>query len=118
MSLDDDIARVAALRGKPVANYVEAERDRRRIHSSQVRDLFKMASKGDMRAYDALPRRSRLILSELPINASAVKYRALLAHMQSETGLVEAVRDCLPGIVRDWVLDHYGRDHPGARRLT
>lgn len=124
MSLEDDIARLAALRGKPAANYTaEAQRmarEARRVHSSEVVSVFRMMAdtRSDFRAYDALPRASRLMLRELPVNASAVKYADLLIRMESERSLIDAIRDHLPGVVRHWLLDHYGSSHPGTRRLA
>lgn len=123
-TLEDDLARIAALRGRPVENYIaEAKRldgRQRGVHSSQLVDLFRLDGdyRREMRAYDRLPPRSRLVLSEAPICPSASKYADLLARSGDEVFLIDALRDCLPGIVRNWALDHFGRDHPSARRLA
>lgn len=123
--LDDEIARIAALRGRPAdtANYVtEAraiQRRARQIHSSEIRGLFSMPETGDdLRVFDRLPRRSQMVLAELPINASSGKYADLLLRIRDEAALIDAVRDQLPGIMRDWLLDHFGRGHPSARKLA
>lgn len=129
MTEDDDadltaaIAAAARRRGVDPANYqVESQaldRASRRIHASEIRNLFKVPNdpRADFRAYDALPARSRVVLSELPINASAAKYADLLVRMRDEAALIEAVRDVLPMVVRDWIVDHYGRGHPRLTRL-
>lgn len=121
--LQDDIARIAALRGRPAANYVaEAERlDRagRRIAASEITDLFNVPAdvRLDFRAFDRLPAKSREALRELPINASAVKYADLLMRMGQEVGLIYAVHAELGDIVKNWVVRHFGATHPRARRL-
>ncbi len=118
--LADDIARIAALRGRPVADYERIDREQRRISAAQVRGIFLVPNNraGEFRAYDELPERSRMVLSELPVNASAIYYRQLLSQIRDENALIRAVRDVLPGVLRDWVLDHYGRNHPSARKLA
>lgn len=118
--LAGEIARIAALRGKSIANYEQIDRESRRLTATQVRAIFRVPdnSRGELRAYDALPERSRMVLSDLPINASAMNYAQLLRQIRDEGALIRAVRDVLPGVLRDWVLDHYGRNHPSTRKLA
>lgn len=124
MSVEADIAPIAALRGKPVANYIaEAKRletEGRRISAAEINDLFRMGDdrKREMDEYDHLPSRSRTVLAEAPICPSALKYAMLLGRCRNEGFLIDAVRDCLPGIVRNWVLDHFDPTHPSARKLA
>lgn len=118
-----DIARIAAMRGKPAANYVEEQRAlqsaSRRISAGEIRAMFVMPKdqRAEFMAWDALPRRSRMVLSDLPLCPSATKYADMLVRVQDEDGLITVIRGMLPTIVRDWVMDHYGRGHPSVRRL-
>lgn len=119
MSLEADIARIAAMRGKLARNYqVRA----RQVHSSEVRGLFRMAESEagdvDLRAFDALPKASRRALSQLPLQASALKYAELLLRTGDEDCLIDALEDQAPGIIHDWAMRHYGPDHPTARKLA
>lgn len=113
-----DIARIAALRGKPVADYLAADLRHRRINVEQVRAIFQVpeAPLAEFRAWERLPRRSRMVLMELPLQTSAQRYSNLLSQIRDERALLDAVADVLPDMVRAWVLRHYGQDHPGARR--
>lgn len=121
--LQADITRIAALRGRPAANYVaEAERiDRqgRRVTAGEIVDLFQVPGdvRLDFRAFDRLPEKSREALRELPLNASAVKYADMLVRMGQEAGLIYALHAELGDIVKNWVLRHFGATHPRARRL-
>lgn len=113
-----DIARIAALRGKPVAGYLAADRLNRRISADHVRGIFQVpeAPLAEFRAWERLPARSRMALMELPLQTSAQRYSNLLSLIRDEQVLLEAVNDVLPDMVRAWLLRHYGRDHPGAGR--
>jgi hypothetical protein len=124
-TLGQDIARIAALRGsRPVENYIaetqEIDLRKRTVSAAEVRSLFRLdANIGrDLKIYDRLPSRSRMVIAEAPICMSATKYADLLMRMRDEEALIEAVRDQLPGAVRNWVLDHFGPKHPSARRLA
>jgi len=125
-TLEDDIARVAALRGKTglAQNYVQEarsiERRGRGASASEIRDLFAIPDgreRADIRVYDHLPPRSRRLLQDVPINASAEKYADLLDRMRDESCLISAVQDCLPAVVHDWVVKHYGLSHPSAAKV-
>lgn len=113
-----DIARIAALRGKPVDTYLAADLRNRRINETQVRGIFQVpnAPIAEFRAWERLPAQSRRVLMELPLQTSAQRYSNLLSQIRDERALIEAITDVLPDMVRAWLLRHYGRDHPGAGR--
>ena len=123
MSEHDDIARIAALRGRPAANYLTGQHalnvQARAISPVEIIDLFVNAvePRHDLRVFDALPRGSRELLVELPFCASAAKYADLLARVGDEAALIATVRAYVPTVAREWVRRHYGPAHPTMRRL-
>jgi len=118
--LADDIARIAALRGRHVANYEQIERDRRKVSHAEIVGLFRVpdAMYDEMREFDRLPATSRQALSNLPLNASAIRYKALLNRARDERGLIRVIAMVLPEVVHGWVKRHYGTDHPTTRKET
>lgn len=120
MALDDDIARIAALRGKPANYYTERQADRARsIPPETLTHLFTLSQdwRREQAVYDHLPARSREYISEciLPINAQW--WDSLLDHYGAEEEIISLVEAQMPGRRRDWIRKHYGRGHPGLRRL-
>lgn len=120
MSLESDIARIAALRGKPVNYYTERPAERvRGIPPETIGHLFALSQdwRREQRVYDRLPARSREYISEavLPINAQW--WHSLLDQYGAEEEIISLVEAQMPGRRRDWIRKHYGRDHPGLRRL-
>ncbi len=122
--LTSDIARIAALRGKPVANYNLAAQAyaeaRRRVDPAEVFGLFRLPDmpSRECAMVDVLPARSRALIKESPLAISSLKYADLLQRVGDETSVVDAVRAYMPQVVAGWIRDHYGRTHPSLRRLS
>lgn len=118
--LDDDIARIAALRGKPVNYYTERQDARRRsIPPETIHHLFVLSPdwRREQHVYDHLPARSREYISESVLPLNAQWWDALLDQYGGEEEIIGLVEAQMPGRRRDWIRKHYGRDHPGLRRL-
>lgn len=120
--LDDEIARIAALRGKPVNYYTEraeARREGYELHANTIAAIFSPHPdpRRDLRAYDRLPAEVRTFVSEstLQLNASAI---AGVAQEISPERLITTIQAHMPGQVRAWVQRHYGRGHPALRRIA
>lgn len=120
--LDDDIARVAALRGKPVNYYTERAEERREafaLHENTVAAIFSPHPNPDrdLKAYDRLSAEVRAFVSEstLQLNACAI---ASVVDEVSETRLITTIQAHMPGQVRTWLMRHYGRAHPTLRRIA
>lgn len=95
MSLDADIARIAALRGRKASDYANppSKPKPRREH---VERIFHMGPDGktDVLAVDALPAASRAFLRESPRQINALIWADLLANY-AETDLIEAARSMI-----------------------
>lgn len=123
-SLQDEIARIAALRGKP-ANYYTApeamtpERLSERVPAHVWANLFTMVPSqipADLQHCDRLPQASRTFVKELPIPLNAAVYRSILtAANGSEDCVISLVQARIPGNVRNWLNKHY-RNHPNVRK--
>lgn len=118
--LDDDIARIAALRGRPVNYYTDRQTERTRaIPPDQIGHLFAPSPDWarDLRVYDRLPARSRGYISDAVLPLNAQWWRSLLDAYGPEEEIISLVEAQMPGRRRDWIRKHYGVGHPGLRRL-
>lgn len=120
MTLQSDLERIAALRGKP-ANYFTARAGEPRPISPQLlAQVFSMVDGGanrDLRAYDRLPETARRFVAEstMPINAAV--FAALLASVDGdEERLEDALAPLHAAKCKAWLLRHYGRGHPNLRK--
>ena len=120
-TLEDDIARIAALRGRPVENYTTA-RTLRTLSPQLLQIVFSMTAEGvrqDLRAYDRLPEAARRFVSESTNQINAEVFGALV---ENADGDVERVEDAIAPLQaaksKAWLLRHYGRDHPNLRKYA
>jgi hypothetical protein len=118
-----ELARVAALRGRPVEDYTpqkvaerQAERVRRNIPLQLINTLWKHHPdpKFEIRAMDRLPRRSRLYIANCDLCISPIKWEILLEHCGSEAGTIKLVDGLKPLLIQSAVLQAYGSSHPQA----
>lgn len=117
--LEDDIARVAALRGKSAEHYISgAWRARTSITQQEFMLLFtgQPVAEVDIAAYDVLPERSRHFIIEFPLHINAERWLLLLSSGVTEERLIELVRLNERTLAASWVRSHYGPSHPGATR--
>lgn len=120
MALEDDIARVARLRGKSPENYqreaVSAEAVARSLGAQRVRSIFFASpnAAADIRVYDALPMASRVFLRESPLNISALHYSELLEEVGDQAALIDLLSQVIPLRVQEVVRQKYGASHPQA----
>lgn len=92
--LEDDIARIAALRGKKAEDYAPAARAKLAPHPTHI-DLIMTPQpnrRRDIRATDTLPPASREFLRESPLMLNSVVWADALAGGIDEGLLLEAVR--------------------------
>ena len=121
--VDPNIARIAALRGKPV-NYYIARQDKTPPIDRVPVDWFGRVFNGnpdwarDMRSFDRLPARSREFLRSSPLPLNAEWWDTLLtAANDDEEALISRVLAHVPGRMTDWIRQHYGAGHPSLRRV-
>lgn len=120
MTVDDDIARIARLRGRDPANYqratVSAETVARKLGPQRVRSIFlaPQDNRLDLLVYDALPLASRVFLREATVHISAIKYSELLEEIADQSALIDLLSQVIPMRVREVVRRNYGPDHPQA----
>jgi len=121
-TLEDDIARIAALRGKPTNYYTDpALRPERPLSQQLLDNLFSMppSPERDLRFYDQLPDESRRFVSEAPLPINAAVYGALIQNAGGSEERVASVTTArLPGQMKAWLLRHFGRDHPNLRKYA
>lgn len=120
-SLEDDIARIAALRGRPAPNYqADAQRQARHLPSGYAARLFSgnPNPRDDLAFFDRLPQRSRDFIRECwwPLNAGW--WAEILIGGVPEDVICDAVLAQLPDRRHDWIMRHYGPTHPSTRRLA
>lgn len=120
MTPDNEIARIARLRGRDPANYQAAEsgveRTAKKISAQRVRSLFfpPPEPRMELLVYDALPLASRVFLREAPLNMSAIKYSELLEEVHDQAALIGLVSAVIPLRVQEIVRARYGARHPQA----
>lgn len=100
-TLDDDIARIAALRGRTpeqAARAIAAAHAPRYPQRSEVDRILVMTPDTDLdlRAYEALPPKSRAFIRESPRPLNACAWAELLVLTQNEDEIIKAVGYCLP----------------------
>lgn len=124
VAIDDDIARIAALRGKPVEHYQAAAAAQRAaaqaISFNDVLGLMTQPENGvarDLRAYESLPAASRAFLREFPFSVSAVKFCDMIERVGDEALVLAAMQRWLPALTQAWVTRWFGVNHPTVRRL-
>lgn len=117
--LDDDIARIAALRGRPVNYYTDRQPVRAHPTPDQIGQIFHPSPDWDrdLRVYDRLPPRSRGYISDAVLPLNAQWWASLLSAFGDEEEIISQVETQTTGRRRDWIRKHYGPGHPGLRRL-
>lgn len=92
-ALDDDLARVAALRGKPAEDYVGKAAPSPRLTRQTLLLVFQLqpATERDLAAYDALPPTSRTFIRECPLPINALVWASAL-EIFGEAALIDAAR--------------------------
>lgn len=118
--LEDDITRIARLRGRDPANYQRAaasvQSAARKLGPERVRSIF-FAPKNtmaDIRIYDALPLASRVFIREATVHISALKYSELLEAVGDQAALIELLSQVIPLRVQEVARKNYGETHPQA----
>lgn len=115
MSLDDDIARIAALRGRKASDYADPERfvARPQLTPAHVANVFRMSPNGvdDIRAWDRLPSASREFIRESPRPINALVWAGLLANF-AEPDLIATARSMIK-----WPSPPPSRPSRRSRRL-
>jgi len=117
-TLEEDLERIAALRGLPTNFFVQAQTEVPvpRDALALVFDMPHDARDDDFAAYDRLPEFSRRIISECPLPINCMVYRHLLMAVPNEERVANAVADLFPRRMKHWLLRHYDRDHPNLRK--
>lgn len=121
MTLEDDIARVACLRGRDPGNYHRkvnsVEEIAQRLGSKRVRSIFFAITDPtfDIRVYDALPMASRVFIREAPVHISALKYSELLEDAGDQAALIELISQCIPFRIQEVTRHKYCPTHPQAQ---
>lgn len=116
----DDIARIAALRGRDANYYARLQRSAaERISDQTVGSIYRMQpdSRADLRAFDQLPEHSRAFVRESVMPLNAISYDSVLesCHGDEDT-LMSRLTSMSAAHTRTWVLRHYGSDHPSVRK--
>lgn len=120
-TLAEDLARIAAKRGKPLNYYVEREAGfaTRRLTPEMLGSLFVLSPRWreDFEAYDKLPEQVRNFIANcpMPINACAMEACLETAGGRDEQ-VIDAAQAHVPGRIKGWLLRHYGADHPNVRK--
>ena len=119
-SEDADIARIAALRGRDANYYARLQQlAAERVSDQVVGSIYRMQpnSVADLRAYDHLPEASRAFMRESVMPLNAINYDHVLEQCHGdEDTLINRLTSMAPAHARNWVLKHYGRDHPSLRK--
>ena len=120
--LDADIARIAALRGRPAQAYVEAAADLevQRTHIGRQRAVAAFNGdgdgRGDLRHYDALPARSRAFLRDAPTWISAKHWLDMLDTTDGdERKVISLFEAVIPEHIDQRLRRAYGAKHPSVK---
>jgi hypothetical protein len=119
-ALDDDIARVARLRGRDPGNYqcetISIEVVAKKLGPLRVRSIFFAPENAtmDIQIYDMLPLASRVFIREATVNISALKYSELLEDVGEQSVLIGLLSEVIPLRIQEVVRAKYGPDHPQA----
>ena len=123
-ALQDDIARVAALRGRSVDECMDAAaqlkaQEARLLTEGAVTTLFvgygsHESAWADVDQFDHLPPASRAFIAESPMFVNAYNWRRMLAQV-SEGALIAAARKHLAENMPYDTRRKYGANHPEAR---
>lgn len=114
--LADDIARIAALRGRTPADYAEAERMRRLVSFHDIAQLFGPLpdAESEFRAMERLTPASRQLVCDAPFTLSACRLLAM-AERIGEDVVIAAIKHFQPKLVAMNVAHMYGGSHPQAQ---
>lgn len=116
--LEDDIARIAALRGKTVEEVQAADLRHRRVTAAEITNLFDVPIgyiEDDLEALDALPRSLRQAIAACPLIISAQKALILYRRTRDAGCIIAGINDQLPSAVGRQARAKYGPDHPAAK---
>lgn len=118
LDLDDDIARIAKLRGHDpsavAAKAAEIDRVDSKLSPGQVKSLFQASPTmmAEIDAYDALPDASRQFIRDCPLNVSALKFGdALKAVDGREVELISLAQEAATQRIAD-EMAHRARRRP------
>jgi len=117
-TLQEEIERVAKLRGVKIGDVAVQLHLSRRLSQNEVRSVFwipRNCREEDFWIFDQLPLRSREILRSLPLPVYAPTYLQLLERMMDEEALLEAVQAEAAEIMKGLCRMEYGPDHPQAQ---
>lgn len=120
VDLEDDIARIARIRGRDPVNYQRAALSvhavARKLGPERVRSIFfaPKNSIADIRVYDALPLASRVFIREATVHISALKYSELLEIAGDQSALIGLLSQVIPLRVQEVARKNYGETHPQA----
>jgi hypothetical protein len=118
--LEHEIARVAALRGKPALNYLTRAPRAVPVHPQTIANIFSGNPdwRSDISFYDDCPEDVRLFIREcsLQLNAATI-YGTLEQCPGGGADLISLLEAHVPTRVKSWILRHYGPSHPSVRRL-
>lgn len=122
MSEQDDIARIAALRGRSLNYYAKLQSE---ISAAIPDQTFAHIWFGnpnwqdDIEAFDRLPRRSRQFISMCPLQLSSAWWESILSmNAGDEESIINRALASLPARVKDFLMRHYGAKHPNLRRMA
>jgi len=121
-ALEDDIARIAALRGQSADAYIDANRSAQavamQIGPAAVRRSFVLSDRprDDYAVFDLLPPLSHQLLRESPVPINSIVYWDLLDQADgNEQALIALFRACIPLQACENARRHFGRTHPDAQ---
>jgi hypothetical protein len=122
-TLEDDVARIAALRGKPVDGYLDA--DGRVVNAQvylsdeQIGTLFIAMGepKRDVAGFDDLPPASRAFIRDCPVHVCGVKWGDALRMCRNEQALIRAAQRFVDENLPYDTRHRYGPRHPHAAKV-
>lgn len=121
--LEDDIARVARLRGRPVDQVLDAtallkeQQKRDATAPGRIAYMFSIPGKDDLGDFDRLPPASKAFIHELLAPPSASLWRIMLAGAHhDEEAVIQAVRAWVAENVPYDTRRAYGPTHPQSVR--
>lgn len=121
-ALEDDIARIARMRGKSPDSYIRPNGGAPRRQIAPQNFQFLYGGAGTFRqacehveVYDSLPPKSRAYLRESTHHIHALNYEHLLGMVAGdEDELIRQIEQHRPLIYRQMVVQRYGHSHPQA----
>lgn len=119
MTLDAEIAEIAALRGKPLANYENRAPRGIPVAPQTIAHIFSGNPdwRSDIDYYDDCPADLRLFITECPLQLNAAFiYQTWEQDPSGTEDLISLLEAHMPTRVKSWLLRHFGAAHPNARK--